>query len=56
MADLERFPKSGSPEPLVEMGRLKGLSDGVFAITLTLLVLDLRIPEDALRRSPYKAD
>jgi uncharacterized membrane protein len=48
MADLERSPESGSPERLVEMGRLKGLSDGVFAIALTLLVLDIRIPEDAL--------
>ncbi len=48
MADLEHSPESGSPERLVEMGRLKGLSDGVFAIALTLLVLDIRIPEDAL--------
>ncbi len=48
MADLERSPGSGSPERLVEMGRLKNLSDGVFAIALTLLVLDIRIPEDAL--------
>jgi uncharacterized membrane protein len=30
------------------MGRLNGLSDGVFAFALTLLVLDIRIPEDAL--------
>jgi uncharacterized membrane protein len=47
MADLEP-PESGSLEQLVEMGRLKGLSDGVFAVALTLLVLDIRIPEVAL--------
>jgi uncharacterized membrane protein len=32
-------------EVLVEMARLKGLSDGVVAFALTLLVLDIRIPE-----------
>jgi uncharacterized membrane protein len=30
------------------MSRLNGLSDGVFAIALTLLVLDLRIPDNLL--------
>ena len=30
------------------MGRLNGLSDGVFAIVLTLLVLDIRVPEGVL--------
>lgn len=48
MADLERSPQSGSTERLVEMGRLKSLSDGIFAVALTLLVLDIRIPADAL--------
>jgi uncharacterized membrane protein len=48
MADLESSPESGAPERLVEMGRLKNLSDGVFAIALTLLVLDIRIPDGAL--------
>lgn len=48
MADLDQSPESSSHELLVEMSRLKGLSDGVFAIALTLLVLDLRIPEDVL--------
>ena len=32
-------------EVLVEMARLKGLSDSVVAFALTLLVLDIRIPE-----------
>jgi uncharacterized membrane protein len=36
------------PETIVEMGRLNGLSDGVFAFALTLLVLDIRIPEGVL--------
>ncbi len=48
MADLDHSPESSSHELLVEMSRLKNLSDGVFAIALTLLVLDLRIPEAVL--------
>ncbi len=48
MADLDHSPESNSPEVLVEMSRLKNLSDGVFAIALTLLVLDLRLPEAVL--------
>jgi uncharacterized membrane protein len=48
MADLGHSPESSSHELLVEMSRLNNLSDGVFAIALTLLVLDLRIPEDVL--------
>src|SRR5689334_4584976 len=35
-------------ETIVEMGRLGGLRDGVYAIALTLLVLDIKIPEDTL--------
>lgn len=31
----------------VDLGRLLALSDGVFAIALTLLVLDIRIPDEA---------
>jgi uncharacterized membrane protein len=46
--DIEPSPEPGSQELLVEMGRLNGLSDGVFAIALTLLVLDIRIPEEVL--------
>ncbi|HEY7522276.1 MAG TPA: TMEM175 family protein [Candidatus Limnocylindrales bacterium] len=37
--------RSVAPEVLVEMARLKGLSDGVVAFALTLLVLDIRIPD-----------
>ena len=48
MTDLERISESGPAELLVEMGRLNGLSDGVFAIALTLLVLDIRLPENIL--------
>lgn len=42
---------SGSPpdstESLVDMNRMNGLGDGVFAFALTLLALDLRLPEGA---------
>jgi uncharacterized membrane protein len=37
-----------SLESLVEMNRLNNLSDGVFAIALTLLAFDIRLPADAL--------
>lgn len=33
-------------ETIVEMGRLKGLSDGVVAFALTVLVLDIKVPAD----------
>jgi uncharacterized membrane protein len=48
MAHLKPSAEAHSDEVLVEMSRLNGLSDGVFAIALTLLVLDLRPPEGAL--------
>jgi uncharacterized membrane protein len=35
-------------ETIVEMPRLAGLSDGAFAFALTLLVLDVRIPEGVI--------
>jgi uncharacterized membrane protein len=35
-------------ESLVEMSRLNNLSDGVFAIALTLLAFDIRLPEGVL--------
>jgi uncharacterized membrane protein len=48
MANTVPTPKAESVETVVEMGRLSGLSDGVYAIALTLLVLDIRIPQDTL--------
>jgi uncharacterized membrane protein len=45
--DNRRFSESNSFESLVEMSRLNNLSDGVFAIALTLLAFDLRLPADA---------
>jgi uncharacterized membrane protein len=44
MDKMEKF-ESSSAESLVEMNRLNNLSDGVFAIALTLLAIDLRLPE-----------
>ena len=35
------------PNPLPK-GRLEALTDGIFAVTMTLLVLDLKFPPDAL--------
>jgi uncharacterized membrane protein len=48
---MEKFkssPQSNPTESLVEMNRLNNLSDGVFAIALTLLAFDLRLPEEVL--------
>ena len=49
-AMTERMPRRrrASGEVLVEMARLKGLSDSVVAFALTLLVLDIRVPADTL--------
>ena len=38
-------PRATAREALVEMTRLNNLSDGVFAIALTLLAFDLRLPD-----------
>jgi hypothetical protein len=46
--DIEPSPEPASQELLVEMGRLNGLSDGIFGIVLTLLALDIRVPEGVL--------
>ena len=35
-------------ETIVELGRLNALSDGVYAIALTLLAFDIRIPDNTL--------
>ncbi len=48
MEKLDSSPKSNSREALVEMTRLNNLSDGVFAIALTLLAFDIRVPEGVL--------
>ncbi len=45
MEKPEAFSKSDATESLVEMNRLNNLSDGFFAIALTLLAFDLRVPE-----------
>src|SRR5262245_45781763 len=37
-----------SKETIVDLVRLNALSDGVYAIAITLLILDIRIPENTL--------
>jgi uncharacterized membrane protein len=46
--DNKVFSTSNSLESLVDMNRLNNLSDGVFAIALTLLAFDIRLPEGVL--------
>jgi uncharacterized membrane protein len=48
MTTPEPLPEHLSSESVVEMGRVGGLSDAVYAVALTLLVLDIRLPEDTL--------
>jgi uncharacterized membrane protein len=45
MPNASENPALEPEETTVEMGRLKGLSDGVFAFALTLLVLEIVVPE-----------
>ena len=45
MSVANNFPKDAPSEKIVELARLGDLSDGVFAIALTLLVLDLHVPD-----------
>jgi uncharacterized membrane protein len=40
-------PEPASEEPSRETGRIEAFSDGVFAIAITLLVLDIKVPHDA---------
>jgi len=40
--------QTGPRETIVDLVRLKALTDGVYAIALTLLVLEIRIPENTL--------
>jgi uncharacterized membrane protein len=42
-----RIEKMSSPTHLLKISRLEGLTDGIFAIAMTILVLDLRLPESA---------
>ncbi len=48
---VRRREPSGPPDQREELSRLIALSDGVFAIVLTLLVLDLRLPDAAASTS-----
>jgi uncharacterized membrane protein len=44
---MESVEPAEAPERAFEVGRLKGFSDGVFSIAITLLVLDIAIPAGA---------
>ena len=40
-----KLPSSPMESRLLPKGRLEALTDGIFAVTMTLLVLDLKLPE-----------
>jgi uncharacterized membrane protein len=42
----ERQAPKSAPESPFPKGRLEALTDGIFAVAMTLLVLDLRLPEN----------
>ncbi len=50
-ADSPTMKSSALPEFWVSKSRLEALFDGVFAIAMTLMVLEIRIPELANRGS-----
>src|SRR4051794_2474972 len=46
-AEDDHEPESGAMRRGLRTGRLEALSDGVFAIAITLLVLDIAVPASA---------
>lgn len=48
---MNEHPTSGAPTWALSRVRLEALSDGIFAIALTILVLELKVPEIADRHS-----
>lgn len=46
VADYDARMSSNRPQILYPRARLDALSDGIFAVAMTLLVLDIRLPDD----------